>query len=118
MNTTSETEDFIKSIDISYKKEIFNKIIEHLENINRDNEFLSFIVKDINDDKNNSFILKNYPYLRKHFKLPHHSRMPKKLTSQTLLSMFKECNMKYKKKTKAYKIGDFKTTTGFYEVCV
>ena len=114
--------NFCKELNISYKKEIFRKILLKIQGIQNDDEQLTFFVREINNDINNNFILEHYDYLRKHFKLPHHSRTPKKLTSQTLLSMFKECDLQYKKSTKSFNMlregKKFKTTSGFYIVVV
>ncbi len=109
---------FEQNLDISYKTEVFRNIVKEIKGLEKDEDKIKFYVREINNDNNNKFIMEHYAYLKKHFKLPHHSRIPKKLTSQTLLAIFKECNFNYSKTTKSYKMKDLKTTSGFYVVCV
>ena len=116
--------EYTNELDITYKTELFRNLFKKIKGIKQNENEITFYVRDINNQENNDFIIEMYPYLRRHFKLPHHTRVPKKLTSQALLSMFKECNFDYNKSTQAYYVNRYdeekplKTTSGFYRVNV
>jgi len=106
------------SIATDYKKVIFTTLIRELDNVNTNEGNVSFLVRDVNTDKNREIITKHYNFLKKHFHLPRTTRPPQKIVSQTLISMFKGCKYEYTKCTKCYYVDNLKTTSGHYTTCV
>tara|TARA_Y100001963_G_C6680020_1_gene399388 strand:- start:581 stop:910 length:330 start_codon:yes stop_codon:yes gene_type:complete len=106
-------------LELYTKKQLFAEIIKNIKGVIIEDEKISFYVRDVNNDENNKYIKDNLDYLRKHFKtLAPRSRTPKKMTTSTLISIFKECKYEYIKKTKMYYVDQLKTTSGFYLINV
>jgi len=103
------------------KANILTAFINQLENINIDNEKISFKVRDLNNISNVNILEKNYNIIRKVFKLPNPPcRKPKKFVSQTVIQCCKDLNYPFHKCTKYYTFEDEnkknkQSTTGFYE---
>lgn len=108
----------MESIATDYKKVILLTLVRELEFITIHENTLSFMVRDVNSPKNCETVCKYYEFLKKHFHLPRTTRQPQKIVSQTMLAMFKACDMDFKKSTRCYYVDALKTTSGHYETCI
>ena len=94
------------SLEQKHQRLLFNDILNHMSDVSREEDGLlcSWFVRDINNEKNHSYIRDNYEYLRRHFTFPRAKRSPAKLTSQMLHLMARECGYDCSKKVRCYMI--------------
>ena len=92
------------SLEQKHKRILFNEILGHMTAVSREEDMFGWFVRDVNNEKNHSYIRDNYDYLRRHFMFPRVKRSPAKLTSQMLLLMARECNYQCTKKVRCYMI--------------
>ena len=103
----------------------FGQLVSELENISRNEDgSYSFMVRDVNTQKNKEYILSKMKYLKKIFKkIPPPNRYNKfqKFTSSIIICIAKQIeDHKITKKTKYYRLehdeGYTESTSGFYSV--
>ena len=117
------------------KKTILRDLLTRLHGIKiADDKTYSFLVREINSDKNKEIITKDLGDLKRVFKLPSPAKRQqiKKFTSSMIIHMAKQCECHIDKSTKYYRVeknleserdptGDllgrtsFESTSGFYQ---